>query len=153
MDHIKIEIGRMNCRWSMQSSIFTRAYTVSYQVNGPKRSGLVAFSFIPRRSVQRTLCTSHLVSPRLIGVVTFSDLIYARETLSPDVGFLPRWTLSNGIQPDPTSGSQIFEPFKFSTSQTSKFQKFSNFLSIRQKKCVIWNFHFPSFKILLFPRF
>ena len=32
--------------------------------------------------------TSHPVSQRLIGVVTFSDLIYARETLSLDAGFL-----------------------------------------------------------------
>lgn len=41
-------------------------------------------SLVSRRTVQRTLCTSHPVSLRLIGVVTFSNLIYARETLSPD---------------------------------------------------------------------
>lgn len=53
--------------------------------DGPKRSvGSLGFS---ENRFNEPSSTSHPVSQRLIGVVTFSDLIYTRETLSLDAGF------------------------------------------------------------------
>lgn len=79
-----------------RGSIFIQLNVAPYQVNGPKRPAHAARSFSRGIVVQRTLRTSHPVSRRLIGVVTFSDLIYTRETLSPDGSFLLR-ALAAGI--------------------------------------------------------
>lgn len=94
-------------RWPA-ASIFIRHYSICYQVNGPKRAAAHGvLSFLGDR-FNEPCSTSHPVSQRLIGVVTFSDLIYARETLSPDVDFLLPRSFSIAISRSfPSSFAQV----------------------------------------------
>lgn len=80
--------------------IYVHRCSVCYQVNGPKRAAAHdgVRLFLGDRFNEPS-ATSHPVSQRLIGVVTFSDLIYPRETLSSDISFFSQRHFSLSLSP------------------------------------------------------